>query len=393
MSHRRIRRFGSGLLAAGIGMAGGAVGVLSASAQSSPSDTVTAIPALTGVGTSVALNPSTASALKSLGVSVAPTGSASFDAATSTVTFPITSGYAEIHSNHNFKPGWIDGSIEHDGSGLSFTAGSTVVNVSDFVVDPGHSMLYATVGGKPDVPLLFLDGRNVAVSMQNGDVVLNGTVAKLTPTAASALDGAFKTTAIKAGTPLGTVHLVAKGTANTYPAADGTELARLTGVGTSVALNPGTAGALKSLGISVAPNGSGTFDAATSTVTFPITGGTAVIHANHNYKPGWIAGVVLHQGSGLTFSKGSTTVALTNFVVDPGDSMLTGTVGGKIGVPLLFLDGSKVAVSKQGSDVVLNGTVAKLTPTAASALNQAFATTAFKAGLPLGTVHLVASGD
>jgi hypothetical protein len=46
----------------------------------------------------------------------------------------------------------------------------------------------------------------------------------------------------------------------------------------------------------------------------------------------------------------------------------------------------------QGGNVTLDGTVAKLTETAATALNGAFATTAFKAGLPLGTVHLVLAG-
>ncbi|WP_457831906.1 hypothetical protein, partial [Staphylococcus aureus] len=80
----------------------------------------------------------------------------------------------------------------------------------------GNSMLYATVGGKPDVPLLFLDGANVKVSMQGSNVVLDGTVAKLTQTAATALDQTFGTTAVTAGLPLGTVHLVASGQANTY---------------------------------------------------------------------------------------------------------------------------------------------------------------------------------
>ena len=201
-------------------------------------------------------------------------------------------------------------------------------------------MLYATIGGKPDIPLLFLDGSAVKVSSDaNGDVVLDGTVAKLTPTAASALNTAFGTTALKAGLPLGTVHLVAKGTPTTYTdkVAD---ISRLTGVSTSVALNPKTAAALQSLGVSVAPNGSGTFDSATSTVSFPITGGMAVIHTDKSYKPGYIAGVVIHQGSGLTFTKGTTSLALTDFVVDPGDSTLTATVGGKVGVPILSLDGS-----------------------------------------------------
>ena len=363
------------------------------SAQATPAaatDMVTAIPSLTGVGTSVALDSGTAAALKSLGVAVAPAGTATFDASTSTVTFPITSGYAEIHSNHNAQPGWILGSIEHDGSGLTLSAGATSVTVSDFVVDPGNSMLYATVGGQPKVPLLTLDGTNVKVSMQSGNVVLDGTVAKLTQTAATALDNAFKTTAVKAGLPLGTVHLVAKGNATTYTDKV-SEVSRLTGQSTSVALDPGTAKALGGLGVSVAPNGSAKFDTSTSTVSFPITGGAAVIHSDMNYKPGYIAGVVIHQGSGLTFTKGSTVVALTDFVVDPGDSVLTGTVGGQIGVPLLELDGTNVKVSTPGGAVVLDGTVAKLTATAAGALNKAFGTTAFTPGLPLGTVHLVAT--
>ena len=334
----------------------------------------------------------TAAALTSLGVSVAPAGTATFDATTSTVTFPITSGYAEIHSDHNAKPGWILGSIEHDGSGLTLTAGATKVTLSNFVVDPGNSVLYGTVGSSQKVPLLDLDGTNVKVSMQSGNVVLDGTVAKLTQTAATALDTAFKTTAVKAGLPLGTVHLVAKGTA-TNSTDKVTEVSRLTGQSTSVALDSGTAKALAGLGVAVAPNGSATFDSATSTVSFPITGGAAVIHSDLGYKPGYIAGVVIHQGSGLTFSKGSVSVALTDFVVDPGGSLLTGTVGGQIGVPLLDLDGTNVKVSTPNSTVTLDGTVAKLTATAAGALNKAFSTTAFTPGLALGTVHLVATAS
>ena len=59
-------------------------------------------------------------------------------------------------------------------------------------------------------------------------MVLDGTVANLTPTAARALDSTFGTTAIKAGMPLGTVHLVAKGTPNTYTG-QAAEISRLSG--------------------------------------------------------------------------------------------------------------------------------------------------------------------
>ncbi len=317
-------------------------GSVAASAQGA-TDSVTAIPSLTGVGTSVKLDAGTAKALTDLGVSIAPNGNAAFDAPSSTITFPITSGYAEIHSDHGFKPGYIAGSISHTGSGFTLTAGATKVEQTDFVV--------------------------------------------------GALNKAFNVTALKAGIPLGTVHLVAKGTATTYnPATDKvTEISRLTGQSTSVKLDPATAKALGALGVAVAPTGTGTYDSATSTVGFPITGGFAAIHSDHNYKPGYIAGTIIHQASGLKFSKGDKSIEVADFVVDPANSMLTASSGGKAGIPLLFLDGTNVKVGSEGGNVVLDGTVAKLTGPGATALNTTFGVTAFTEGLPLGTVHLVAS--
>ena len=375
---------------AGATMASVAVAPSIASAQTT--DTVTAIPALTGVGTTVALDAATVQALTSLGVKVAPYGTATLSG--SDVTFPITSGYVEIHSDKGHEPGYIEGSIEHYGSGLTLTAGSTTVTLSDFVVDPGNSVLYASFNGTPDAtPLLQLDGRDVSVSKDgSGDVVLNGTIANLTSAAATALDTAFNTQAIKGGTELGTVHLVAKGTANTYTGKVA-EISRLTGSSTSLDLNPQTAAALTSLGIT--PGVTGTATASGSTVTFPITGGVAVIHADKSYKPGYVDGVVLHQGSGLTLTKGSTTVSLTDFTIDPGDSVLYGNVNGQYpaaNVPLLQLNGEPLQITESGGAVHLDGTIANLTPTAATALNQAFATTAFKAGMPLGTAHITATG-
>jgi hypothetical protein len=345
------------------------------------------------MGTSVKLDAGTAAALTSLGVAIAPSGSATFDGPTSTITFPITSGYAEIHSNLGFKPGYIAGSISHSGSGFTLTAGATKVELSDFVVDPGNSLLYGSVGGSPKVPLLALDGTNVKVSMDQGNVVLDGTVAKLTDTAAGALNKAFNVTALKAGTALGVVHLVAKGVANTYDGVKDktTEISRLTGKSTSVTLDPGTAKALSGLGVAVAPVGSATFDSATSTVGFPITGGFAAIHSDHGYKPGYIAGTVIHQASGLKFSNAAASIEVTDFVVDPGNSILTASAGGKSGIPLLFLDGTNVKIGAQGADVTLDGTVAKLTAPGAAALNATFGVTAFTEGLALGVVHLVAS--
>jgi hypothetical protein len=59
---------------------------------------------------------------------------------------------------------------------------------------------------------------------------------------------------------------------------------------------------------------------------------------------GYIAGDVIHQGSGLRFSKGNQSIEVTDFGVDPGTSILTATAGGRSGIPLLSLDGTNVAV-------------------------------------------------
>jgi hypothetical protein len=137
--------------------------------------------------------------------------------------------------------------------------------------------------------------------------------------------------------------------------------------------------------------GSATFDSATSTVSFPITGGFAAIHSDKGYKPGYIVGNVVHEASGLRFIKGDRSIEVTDFVVDPGNSVLTASAAGTSGIPLLFLDGTNVNVAQEGSDVILEGTVAKLTETGATALNSTFGVTAFKEGIPLGVVKLTAT--
>jgi hypothetical protein len=356
------------------------------SAASSSTPTVTAIPVLTGSGTTVALDPSTLAALTSLAVKPTPYGTATLSGAN--ITFPITSGYAEIHSDKSFKPGYVIGSIEHDGSGLTLSKGSTVVTLKNFVVDPGNSMLYGTVGSKPGVPLAFLDGSSLQVTVDGGTVHLDGTKVELTQTAASALDQAFGTTAVKAGLELGVAHIAATGTANQYTDTT-TEISRVTGQQTTVDLDASTLAALTHLGVKPGTLGSATL--AGSSVSFPITGGVAVIHSDKSYKPGYIDGVILHQGSGLSFTKGSTTVAATDFVVNPGDSILYATVGKAYAFPLFFLDGSALQVTPSGGSVHLDGTKVKLTPQAATALNAAFGTTALQPYTLVGVAHIVAS--
>ena len=177
-----------------------------------------------------------------------------------------------------------------------------------------------------------------------------------------------------------------------YPTAT---IAKLTGVGTQVTLDAATAGVLKSNGVSVAPVGPATATMAGSNtvVAFPITGGHISLFdksVQANSTP-WIQGEIDHSG-GLTFSAGGKEVTVTNFIVDPGKSLLTAAAGGAQ-VPLLFLDGTNVAVSKDAAGhVLLDGTVAKLTQQAADALNTTFGVSLFKKDIPVGTVHLTAAG-
>jgi hypothetical protein len=337
---------------------------------------ITALTSLSGSHTAVALDPTTVAALTKLGVSLAPTGTASLSG--STISFPITAGYVEIHSDHSVKPGWIQGSIQHDGSGFSLTGGGTTVTLGNFSVDPGDSLLTGTVDGKADVPLLSLDGSKVKVSMSGGDVDLDGTVAKLTAAAASALDAAFHTTAVVAGLPLGTVHLVANaGADHPFPASDvAMSVPYLPGGATTYALTPAALATFASASVTITPTGTATETppgASGATLSFPITGGMVVEHKNHAYKPGYVDGSIPHEGSGLTFTHGASSVAATNLVFDPGDSLETATVGTDARFPLLFIDGTNIEAQ-----------VAKLTPQAAARLDQTFATTVFTPYLSLG---------
>jgi len=105
---------------------------------------------------------------------------------------------------------YVQGQIDHAGSGLSLTAGKTVVELEDFVVDPGGSVLTGkvSVNGKeavPSAPLFFLDGStlNPLEAKDNGTAVLQGATVKLKAEAADLLNQTFKIDALEAGLVIG----------------------------------------------------------------------------------------------------------------------------------------------------------------------------------------------
>ncbi len=340
---------------------------------------------LTGSTTNVDLDASTAQVLKDNGVSVAPVAPAtvSTSGSTTTASFPITEGYVAIYPQDQ-RP-FVRGTFSHSG-GLTFTAGGKSVTATDFIVNPGSSTLTATVGGN-GVQLLDLDGTNVRITQDGSTTRLEGTVAKLSATAASALNQAFGVSLFRQGIPLGVVRIAATGTAGPggSPSA---EIQALGGRTTNVDLDAATAQVLKDNGVSVAPVAPATVSTSGSTTTasFPISQGYVSVYPQ-DQRP-FVRGTFSHVG-GLTFSAGGTSVTATDFIVNPGTSELTATVGGRP-VQLLDLDGTNVRITQDGSITRLEGTVAKLSSAAASALNQAFGVSLFRQGIPLGVVRIAA---
>ncbi len=167
----------------------------------------------------------------------------------------------------------------------------------------------------------------------------------------------------------------------------------LTGRSTKVALDAGFVEALGTLKLTPAPVGDAKITAKGSAV-FPITGGNVSY-----YKPGsvspYVQGMIDHKDSGLSLTGGGKKVELTDFVVDPSKSVLTGTVtvDGKVAAPsapLFFLDGRTLQPlqAKDNGTAVLKGTTVKLKAEAAELLNQTFAVDALEEGLVIGVATI-----
>jgi len=175
---------------------------------------VAKIDSLSGQSTSVTLDPAFLAGLSSLKLTPAPVGAAKIDGAVA--TFPITGGNVTYFTPGSVSP-YVQGKINHNGSGLSLTGGGTKVELTDFVVDPAGSVLTGkvTANGKvaaESAPLFFLDGRTLKPLQPAGDTaILEGTTVSLTKEAADLLNKTYNVTALTQFFPVG----VAKITVNT----------------------------------------------------------------------------------------------------------------------------------------------------------------------------------
>lgn len=179
---------------------------------------VGAFKTLTGNTTTVVLDPKFLMALKTLKLTPTPFGTAKINGANA--VFPITGGKATIYKKGDVTP-YIQGEVDHAGSGLTLTAGKTKVTIMNFVVYPGTgSSLTGDVainGGTPlhAVKLFDLDGGTLKppTISAKGVATLKGTTIYLSNEAAAALNGVFKTSALAGGkkVKIGTAIIAATG--------------------------------------------------------------------------------------------------------------------------------------------------------------------------------------
>jgi hypothetical protein len=313
---------------------------------------------LAGGSTTLKLAKGTASALAANGVSVAPIGPAK--AQGGRVAFPITGG--------SIDPASAAGRIDHSG-GLALKAGGTRVALESFRVHVGakRAILTAKVGSGR-LTALSLSLKNAKVVRQGLGTTVKRVQAVLSGQAAKALNAAFDTSLFAKGLPIGSV------TVKALPAE-----VEFVGGTTTLALDPGAASALASLGIEAGPVAPAT--AGDEGVSFPITGGKASAKT--------YAGAIRHSG-GLRLSRGATSVELTSFTINvDSDPDLTALAGGQR-LSILNLDLARLDAQVSGRRITLSGVKASLTATAAGALNQVFSTDAFTEGLVIGTATVAA---
>ncbi len=176
------------------------------SSSSSAPEPVAVIDALTGESTAIALDKGFTDALASLKLTPGVVGDAALE--DGSLIFPITGGNVSV-----FEPGsvpnYVVGQIQHEGSGLSLTAGGTTVELTNFNVDPGVSRVYGdvAVNGETVVTSAFLfnlNGSTLKPLKTEGDTaILQGTQVEISDVAAPLLNDTFKTDAVKPGLLVG----------------------------------------------------------------------------------------------------------------------------------------------------------------------------------------------
>ena len=326
-----------------------AAGALVALAVAAPAGAATV--KLAGGSTTLRLDAGTAKALKGLGVSVTPITPAK--AGSKGVSFPITGG--------GVNPATAAGTITHSG-GLQLRAGGTRVRLTSFTIGVDGTPTISVKAGKARLHAFTVSLGKAKVSRAGLGTNVSGVTVKLSAKGAGALNKAFGVKAFTRGLRVGTA------TVKSTPA----QIA-FTGGATSLALDPGTAQALTTLGITAAPAAPATANPDGS-LAFAITGGKVDAKS--------LAGSITHSG-GLTLSKGATTVTVTDFPIETAPApKLTALLGTPASTSRRSTSGRPRRDLRAGGDRRPGDREAH--QGRRRALNQAFGTTAFAEGLAIG---------
>jgi hypothetical protein len=206
-----------GAVACGGDSTGGSSGASAAPPQASSAAAAAPAPQaeiaqLKGTDTAVEVDPAVLKAITGLGVKVTPTGTGKLTMQYGpTLDFPITGGNVKIFDKTQVTP-YVQGTINHDGSGINFAGAGKSLTIQNFVVDPGTSLLTSEVKEMDNakVPTFILDGSDLQITKDDqGRAKLDGTKVLLTPEAAGALNKTFAVDAFKPMMQIGIAHITA----------------------------------------------------------------------------------------------------------------------------------------------------------------------------------------
>jgi hypothetical protein len=189
----------------------------SSSAAPSAAPTPALKTAIGGKTTAITLDAGFVKALTSLKLTPGTIGTATLSKA-GVLTFPITGGNVTYYDPATKVRPYVQGEIDHDGSGLSLSAGGKKVDLKNFVIDPGndsHVSGDVYLNGKSVVKganLFRLDGSTLnPVTMEGDAYVLEGTTVYVSEDAAALLNKTFGTTAVTGDLKVGVAKLTVTG--------------------------------------------------------------------------------------------------------------------------------------------------------------------------------------
>ncbi len=338
-----------------------AVAVLGLLLIAAPAGAATTSVKLSGGTTTLTLSKPTVKLLGAARISADPIKPAKVLKAGSLV-LPISGG--------SIDPKTAVGTITHKG-GFTLSAGKVKVALKNPTVKIGKKSTLTVQVGKAKIAVGTLGLAKAKVTRDGFATNVAGVNIALSKVGATALNAAFGVRAFKTGLSLGTVAV------KSTPA----QIA-LVGGTTTLQIDPGTAGALTQLGITLAP-APGSTATPTGALTFTVTGGLVDVKT--------LAGTIQHSG-GLALTRSGQTISLTDPLITLGKAPTLGISYSGAPVTIADLDVSRLTtnIDAKTRTITLGGAVARLNSLAATTLNGLFGTTQIQAGLTIGTASLVA---